>query len=100
MRGEGRTKAMVQALPETGAFVVVHSVSMRAYVRSMVQSIRGDAVASRCRIVVVNRTCHLNELMGASLPIRIDHAVEECLPFSLVGQIHAICDASNARFPS
>lgn len=100
MRGEGLTKAMVHALPESGAFVVVHSVSMRAYVRSMVRSVRGDAVANRCRIIVVNRPCHLNDLMGASLPIRVDHAVEDCLPFSLVGQIHAICDASNAMFPS
>lgn len=100
MRGEGLTKAMVQALPETGAFVVVHSVGMRAYVRSMVRSVRGDAVANRCRIVVVNRTCHLNELVGASLPIRVDHAVEDCLPFSLMNQIQSICDASNARFPS
>lgn len=100
MRGEGLTKAMVQALPERGAFVVVHSVSMRAYVRSMVRSVRGDAVANRCRIVVVNQPCHLNELMGASLPIRVDHAVEDCLPFSLVGQIHSICNASNVRFPA
>lgn len=100
MRGEGLTKAMVQALPEMGAFVVVHSVGMRAYVRSMVRSIRGEALASRCRIVVVNKPCHLNELLGASLPIRVDHAVEDCLPFTLVGQIQSICDASNAMFPS
>lgn len=100
MRGEGLTKAMVQALPETGAFVVVHSVAMRAYVRSMVRSVRGDAVADRCRFIVVSQPCHLNELVGASLPIRVDHAVEDCLPVSLVGQIQSICDASNARFPS
>lgn len=100
MRGEGLTMAMVQALPETGAFVVVHSVAMRTYVRSMVRSVRGDAVANRCRIVVVNKSCHLNELVGASLPIRVDHAVEDCLPFSLMSQIQSICDASNARFPS
>lgn len=100
MRGEGLTKAMVQEMPEAGAFVVVHSVSMRAYVRSLVRSIRGDGVANRCRIVVVNQPCHLTELLGASLPIRVDHAVEDCLPFSLMSQIQSICDASNARFPS
>lgn len=100
MRGEGRTKAMVQALPETGVFIVVHSVGMRSYVRSMVRSLRGDAVANRCRIVVVNQPCHLTELVGASLPIRVDHAVEDCLPVSLVGQIQSICDASNASLPS
>ena len=100
MRGEGRTRAMVEALPETGAFVVVHNAVLRRYVMTMIRQMRGAETASRCRVVAVSNHGDLAQLVGASRPIVIDHAVEDEMAFHLRIQLHDICAASNAMFPS
>jgi uncharacterized protein YodC (DUF2158 family) len=80
MRGSGRTREMVMALPEGGATVVVHVERMRRYVRDMIRDLRGAYTAGRTRIDVVASLPDAVQLYNAPQPIYLDHAFEELLP--------------------
>lgn len=77
MRGTGMTKAMVEALPNEGGVLIVHSTTMRHYVERMVRVLRGIDVSKRCRVVVVNHHVDILQINGLIGYIDVDHAVEE-----------------------
>lgn len=86
-RGTGLTKAMVEALPESGAVVVVHTGAMRSYVERMILDLRGKAVASRCKVRVIQDRGLFPMLHGLRVPIIIDHAVEDYVHPRLVMEL-------------
>lgn len=80
-RGTGRTKAMVEALPES-ALVIVHTYVMRRYVERMTRDLRGIEFASRTRVVVIQNRCDADlVLLSMRGPVRFDHAWEQHVPF-------------------
>lgn len=77
MRGTGLTKAMVEALPNDGGVLVVHTTAMRHYVEQMVRDLRGIEIRKRCKVIVINRHVDLQKIEGLCGYIDIDHAVED-----------------------
>lgn len=75
LRGTGRTKAMVEALPATGATVIVHGCSLRDYVRHMIRDLRGADVEDACKVVVVRKLYDaMKAMQGRPGPFVVDHA--------------------------
>lgn len=76
MRGTGLTKAMVEALPEDGGVIIVHTPEMRRYVDQMIRDLRGIDVGKKCKVIVVNNSGDLDQIRGLAGYIDVDHAVE------------------------
>jgi hypothetical protein len=99
-RGTGRTLAMVKALPETGAIIVVHSAVLSVYLARMIADVRGEDVFRRMRIVVIRHhgDCRKLEFLGAALPVVFDHAWDEAdiAPATWV-YAYELADRQNAR---
>lgn len=74
-RRAGKTLRMVQSLPASGGFLVVHDIGFRGYLSDMVRDVRGADFAKRWQIVKVQHEGDLTRLMGLSAPIEVDHAV-------------------------
>ena len=99
-RGTGKTLAMVKALPEEGAVVIVHSAVMRDYVLRMIHDVRGDAVRKACKIVVIQRHADLGYLECLRRETFVDHAFyETCLDFHLGDKLKVLVDQINVRLP-
>lgn len=64
MRNTGKTKAMVEALPETGGIVCVSSQGMVRYVKQMIRDLRGDVVADKCHVIEMSKPTHTDRLRG------------------------------------
>lgn len=77
MRGTGLTKAMVEAIPDEGAILIVHSHHMRRYVDRMINDLLGSNIRKLCKVVVIEHASDLRQLRGLSGYVDIDHAVEE-----------------------
>jgi predicted LPLAT superfamily acyltransferase len=95
----GFTLAMVQALPATGAAVVVHNANMRDYLERMIEATRGAAVRQATRILVINSTYDADRLRGWRGTIHIDHAWFSYTPREVcnyVLQLAAGCAARHA----
>lgn len=87
-RRTGRTKAMVEALPASGAVVVVHNRTMREYVEQMIDDLRGRAVREVIDVCVVNNfESAQGALMGRRVPILLDHAFEEKAPAHVMERV-------------
>lgn len=72
-RRSGRTKAMVEAIPEN-TLVVVHSLGHLDYVRAFVRDLRGEAFYRGTRVIAIN--CPIDAqhaLIGQRRPIELDH---------------------------
>lgn len=74
MRGTGKTKAMVMALPEGGAFIVAHSFQMDRYIERMIFDLRGRDFFKLCHVHAVHGQMCTNRLHGLRIPIFVDHA--------------------------
>jgi len=95
----GKTLEMVKALPATGSIVVVHTLAMRMYLRNMIQDLRGEAVSKITHIVVIDSRAAAEEtLVGARVPVRIDHAFEETAPFETMRTVRELARLANTRF--
>lgn len=77
MRGTGKTKAMVEALPADGCVVVVHSTPLRHYVEQMIHDLRGPEMLARCQVIVARNTADCDRLYGQRRLVEIDHAVHD-----------------------
>lgn len=100
MRGDGQTKAMVMALPADGAVVVVHNASIRRYVLQMVADVRGQEVARRCKVIVIECGKDLHQLCGLRVPVHVDHAFWDCSPLRIRRETMAYIERINATFPA
>jgi hypothetical protein len=75
LRGSGRTKAMVEGLPATGATVIVHTAALADYVRAMIWDLRGPDVAKACKVLSVGNVWRaMVALEGRPGPFAVDHA--------------------------
>lgn len=72
-RGTGRTKRMIEALPEDGAVVIVHNRPMTDYVRHMIIDVRGLEVAASCKVICITNHNDVWNLKGDKRPIHVDH---------------------------
>lgn len=79
MRNTGQTLAMVEALPETGSIVVVHTGPLRAYVRRMIVDIRGSEVLGVTKVVTVRDRGDIDQFQGIRKPVFVDHAARAAL---------------------
>lgn len=78
MRQTGKTKAMVEALPEGGSIVIVHNGAMADYVRRMIEDLRGGRIALVTKVrTVATYDAAMGALTGVRLPVFLDHAFEE-----------------------
>lgn len=74
MRGTGKTKAMVMALPDEGACVVVHNAAMVRYVEHMIYDLRGKDMMKCCKVISVSRHHDADRLQGLRMRTFVDHA--------------------------
>lgn len=90
-RGFGRTYRALNALPDGGVFVV-HSDAFLWYVRVLLeqQGRRTNAV----RAVPVR---DLDQLRGLSVPVAVDHFVEESAPLEVLAELSLLADLANRR---
>jgi hypothetical protein len=59
-----KTEAMIRALPDTGAIIVVERHGMIDPVFHMIGDIRGDVFAKLCTVVTIERAVDLRMLMA------------------------------------
>ena len=100
MRGTGRTKAMVMALPEGGACVITHGAEVRRYIERMIYDLRGRDFLRSCKVCVIYGHSDLGRLQGLLMPTFIDHAFWFlCRSGAVVNEVACIVDRINDRFP-
>lgn len=76
--GTGKTKAMVEALPEGGSVVIVHNGQTADYVRRMIVDLRGRHVMLNTRVrTVASCDAAVGALLGVREPVFVDHAFQE-----------------------
>jgi 3-deoxy-D-manno-octulosonic-acid transferase len=99
-RGTGETKAVVMALPDEGACVIVHNASMVRYVERMILDLRGRDTMKRCRIICVQSQRDADRLHGLGMRTYVDHAFWELTrDIVLMRRVDALVDAINLQFP-
>lgn len=74
MRTFGKTFAMVKSL-SAPCIVLVHTLSMRSYVRRMIADVHGPGFEREVKVEIVNSSRDLDKLRGLQVPVYIDHAV-------------------------
>jgi hypothetical protein len=100
MRGTGKTKAMVMALPDEGACVVVHNQPMVRYVERMIYDLRGKGLMKRCKVFLVDSQHGADRLQGLSMRTFVDHAFWGLTrDLHLARRVDCLVDAINYRFP-
>jgi hypothetical protein len=100
MRGTGATKAMVMAIPDEGAGVVVHSAAMARYVERMIYDLRGKDMMKRCKVISVSSQRDADRLQGLRMRTFVDHAFWWLAhDLHLVRRVDCIVDAVNYQFP-
>lgn len=100
MRGTGKTKAMVMALPDEGACVVVHNASMVRYVEHMICDLRGIDLMKRCKVISVSRQHDADRLQGLRMRTFVDHAFWWLAhDLNLVRRVECLVDRINYQFP-
>jgi hypothetical protein len=100
MRGTGKTKAMVMALPEEGACVVVHAAPMVRYVERMIYDLRGKVMLRRCKVWRVERQGDADRLQGLRMRTFVDHAFWDLThDRHLARHVDHLVDAINYQFP-
>ncbi|SDA12961.1 hypothetical protein SAMN02799622_00865 [Methylobacterium sp. UNC378MF] len=73
-----RTARMVQALPDDGAVVIVHSPGAVILIREAIRELRGTEVAAQTRVVAAPTMADERRVTaGLSLPVFRDHFVDE-----------------------
>ncbi|MCJ2102434.1 hypothetical protein [Methylobacterium sp. E-046] len=73
-----RTVRMVQALPNDGAVVIVHSPGAVILIREAIRELRGSEVAAQTRVVAAPTVADERRVSaGISLPVFRDHFVDE-----------------------
>lgn len=73
-----RTARMVQALPDDGAVVIVHSPGAVILIREAIRELRGTEVAAQTRVVAAPTIADERRVTaGLSLPVFRDHFVDE-----------------------
>jgi len=98
-RRSGKTLAMVEQLPDSGAIVIVHTKAMQEYLQQMIRDVRGAEVADASRVVIVtDRQSAERQLTGRSVPIYRDHAFNAWAPLALGAFVRRYVDAVNGAF--
>lgn len=101
MQSDGKTKAMVLALPEGGAFVVVHSAVMARYVERMIFDLRGRDFFKLCHVHAIHGQMCTNRLRGLRIPIFVDHAFWLLCPSrGAVEEVEVLADHTNRMIAS
>lgn len=99
-RGTGETKAMVMALPDEGACVLVHNGSMVRYVERMIIDLRGSDMMKRCRVMPMRSHSDTQRLYGLKMRTFVDHAFWELThDRHLSRRVECLVDAINYQFP-
>lgn len=96
----GRTTAMINALPDDGAIVVVPRETVCREVSRMIFDLRGPDFEQLCKVIVVRERHDTDRLHGARLPIVFDHTFDTFARAEVREYVRALARASNARFPS
>ncbi|UHS56845.1 hypothetical protein [Agrobacterium vaccinii] len=100
MRGVGKTKAMVMALPNDGACIVVHTAPMVRYVERMIYDLRGKDMLKRCKVRRVESQGDADRLQGLRMRTFVDHAFWELThDRHLARRVDYLVDAINYQFP-
>lgn len=100
MRGAGATKAMVMALPDDGACVVVHNAAMVRYVERMIYDLRGRDMMKRCKVWRMESQRDADRLQGLRMRTFVDHAFWELTrDNNLARRVDCLVDAINYQFP-
>jgi hypothetical protein len=100
MRGTGETKAMVMALPDEGACIVVHTVTMARYVERMIYDLRGKDMMKRCKVISVSSQRDADRLQGLRMRTFVDHAFWELThDRHLARRVECLVDAINYQLP-
>lgn len=95
-RDTGRTLAMIKALPESGAIVIVHNSTMRRYIEQMVRDVRGPTVAQVVKVRVVEDRSQADDLLrGARTPVSFDHAWFEHVRYDVLRYTMDMADGVN-----
>lgn len=79
-RATGLTKAMVEALPQEGGHIIVHTGAMRAYVQKMIRDLRGPEIQRKTKVHVIRYVGDQYKLAGITELITFDHAWHEAVP--------------------
>ena len=100
MRGTGKTKAMVMALRDDGACVVVHNAAMVRYVERMIYDLRGKDMMKRCKVLRIERQGDADRLQGLRMRTFVDHAFWWLASDRhLLARVQHLVDAINYQFP-
>jgi len=100
MRGTGKTKAMVMALPDEGACVVVHNAAMVRYVERMIYDLRGKGLMNRCKVLRIEHQGDADRLQGLRMRTFVDHAFWWLASDRhLLARVQYLVDTINYQFP-
>jgi|GEM_PF-5993963 len=100
MRGTGKTKAMVMALPDEGACVVAHNAAMVRYVDQMIYDLRGKDLMKRCKVLRIERQGDADRLQGLRMRTFVDHAFWWLArDLHLLRRVECLVDRINYQFP-
>ncbi|MFY9294006.1 MAG: hypothetical protein WAP03_25425 [Methylorubrum rhodinum] len=98
MRGTGKTKAMVEGLPEGGSIVIVHHGASADYVRRMIRDLRGRHVEAATTVRAVTSRFEADRVLrGMHRRVFIDHAFEDCAERDVRLYTADLARHSNAR---
>ena len=100
LRGTGKTKAVVMALPSDGACVVVNTAAMVGYVERMIYDLRGKDMLRRCKVWRMESQGDADRLQGLRVRTFVDHAFWELThDRHLARRVDYLVDAINYQFP-
>lgn len=96
----GRTTAMINALPDDGAIIVVPSESVWREVSRMIFELRGPDFEGLCRVVIVRDRGDLYKLEGARQRIFFDHTFDVFVHRDVADRVRAFARATDRLFPT
>jgi len=99
MSQSGRTTAMIRALPDAGAIIVVPSKTSVQPISDMILELRGPDFDKRCDVVAVTDHDTAQQLLGAKRWIAFDHTFRVMTPRALADEVYALARISNYQFP-
>ena len=94
-----KTKGLFDAIPDEGACIVAITNDMAKWMRLRLPQYRGADLASRCRIVGINRMSSVNKIVGEHRAVMLHPTfIEKVSPDvrAEVGRLAHGCNAQHA----
>lgn len=81
MRGVGRTRNLIDNLPDERCVVVTYSHDLGREIKKTIEDLRGKELIKKVKVVSVSSKEDLSRLQGLSVPIFFDHSFFDSCEF-------------------